>query len=105
MRTSLLVVIVALAATAVACNSAPEATGFQSGTIAGTSCPPGTEADGSCGDPDCGVACVATTACTSDNVCPNGTTCATVEGDQWCMPKVCKTTADCGSTETCETEG
>ncbi len=104
MRTSTFIVSLAVVVGATACNGAPEAVGFQSGTIAGASCPPGTEADGSCGGNDCGVACVATTTCASGEACPGGTACSTVDGGKWCMPKICKSKADCGSKESCETE-
>jgi hypothetical protein len=101
-----LVWTVLLACGVAACSaSAPEAPGFQSGTIAGVACPPGTEAEGSCSDPDCGVPCVATTACASGDACPNGTECAAVDGDKWCMPKVCKTAAGCDDGEICQKQG
>lgn len=89
-----------------ACNTAPELPGFDSGGFAGFECPPASEPDGSCGDPDCGVGCVANTPCTpAQATCPLGTTCDAAA--EYCMPtKVCNaSSAECGSGEYCAHHG
>lgn len=71
------------------CNKGPVLDGFASGGLAGDLCPPGTVGDGSCGDPDCAVECVATTSCESGEACPTDTVCGTLEGEKWCVPQLC----------------
>jgi hypothetical protein len=94
---------VAIAGTAVyvGCNVGPALEGFYAGGIEGAACPPGTEAAGSCNDPDCGVECRATTACESGETCPTDTVCGTVDGEKWCVPKTCDQT--CDAAQTCDT--
>jgi hypothetical protein len=80
----------------------PEAEGYFSGGIAGFSCPPGTEAEGSCSDPDCDVPCVAVTECESNDGCPDGTVCDSSVG--YCMPDSCSEAGDCEGGDACDTE-
>jgi hypothetical protein len=104
MRFELTCIMLALAGiTTITGCGGPEAEGFFAGGIEGAECPPGTEANGSCGDPDCGVACTATTTCESDSSgCPAGTVCDSSLG--YCMPQPCQASSDCPMGETCDTQ-
>jgi hypothetical protein len=85
-----------------ACGSSGKTlTGFSCGGFAGTHCPPASSCDGTCGNPDCGVPCVANVRCQGASTnCPIAYTCDSAS--QFCVPKkTCVNTAQCAATEWC----
>jgi hypothetical protein len=91
----------------VACSGqGPELAGFFSGGLIGLECPPGSSPDGTCGNPDCTVACVATTPCTAQTACPLGSTCDASPGDPYCLPTLCNDASpECASGAYCARQG
>lgn len=79
-------------------GGAPELPGFFAGGIAGFECPPASEPQGSCNEPDCGVACVANTTCApSQAECPLGYFCSEASDPAYCLPEtICDSSAACG---------
>lgn len=111
MQIRLLALSLFMAASTAGCGGdkelGPELEDFQSGGFAGFRCPPASEADGTCSDPDCGVGCVANTPCNpSKDTCPLGTKCDGSLDEPYCMPNsICVTIDQCASGESCVSGG
>lgn len=98
LRIAALIGLVAWSGSACGCTpSAPELEGFFSGGFAGYECPPASGPSGSCGDPDCGVTCLANTTCDpAQPMCPTGYECDAATDPAYCLPaKLCDSSAGC----------
>ena len=82
-------------------SSGKNLTGFFCGGLAGSTCPPASQCDGSCGVPDCGVPCRANVTCkVGAGGCPVAYTCDAAS--LVCVPaKTCTSNAQCAATEWC----